>query len=148
MILADSNISGVPADFVKYFMMMLIGLGGLWLGYRKGQTSKGTRDDPMHIDQPLKITKKPVYAHKEEVDALRDALAVALDKGNERRVEIISTIHAAERRTIGEMKDLHQRLNPIAEGFQSHAAMLKQIDARITSAENARQREPVGRSQA
>ncbi len=141
MLLASTDISAVPADFVKYFFIMFAFVAGLYFAHRKGKQASGTRDEPVNIEQPLEIKKTPVYARKEEVERMQKEISRVMQAGDERRVEIINAIHGSERRMIDEVKDLHERLNPVAEGFKGHAALLDQIDKRLSASELARRDE-------
>jgi hypothetical protein len=126
LLLAQSaqDISSVPADDVKSFFIMLafvlglaaLGGGGYILGKR------GTKADPIHVHQPVKVdatTRAAAeHAHQSELDELRAlfenerqanmeehkshraALAAMLqqitDKGNSRELNIINAINEAK----------------------------------------------------
>lgn len=156
ILLADGDIGGVPADFVKYFIMMLMALGGMWLAHRKGMQASGTKADPLSIAQPLDVRTVKDPAIKEETwDELRrlDENIVSITRENLRQHEatakrinevihagegraatILGALHAMETRmteaTLKEIKDIHVRLNPLAERVQGHREAIKRIDSR------------------
>lgn len=153
---AGGDISAVPADFVKNFFVMLafaVGVGGAWYVGRRGQAG-----DPLHVQQPLSVdasvTQAPIYAQRSEVDALKAdierrtrenlrqheetarQLAAIVNAGHERQQTILQALSGMESRmttaTLKELKDIHERLNPLAEQGASHKATLKAQAERIT----------------
>lgn len=143
MLAAAGDISAVPAEFVKYFIMMVLALGWAHSKYRQSQKPNGSKDEPVSIAQPLEIKHTPRYAHKDEVEHIKAIVAENTKAGDERRVEILNAITGTERRLLTEVKDLHVRLNPVAEGFKAHEATLKQINHRLTESERERRDEYV-----
>lgn len=141
MLAAAGDINSVPADYVKNFLLMVAFFAGLYFAHRKGEQANGSKDEPVNIAQPLEIKHTAQYAHKTEVECVQKEIGRMMQAGDERRVEIINAIHGSECRMIGEVKDLHERLNPVAEGFKAHAALLDQIDKRLSASELARRDE-------
>lgn len=150
---AGADIGDVPADFVKNFMLMLAFVGGLsgawWLGRR------GTKGQPVEIGQPVSVdasvTHTPVYARQDEVVAIRADIerrtrenlrqhqetAKQLDElkkaGNDRMQALLGALHEMENRmtaaTLKELKDIHTRLNPVAEKVAAHEQAIGMIKA-------------------
>lgn len=141
MLAAAADISAVPADFVKYFVMMCAAGLGMWYTHKRGMRASGTRSDPVSIAQPLEIQHKARYAHKEEVEKVNLEVKRIIEAGDERQEKIIEAIGNSERRLLSEVKDLHVRLNPVAEASKEHAALLDQINHRLTNHERLRQEE-------
>jgi len=141
MIIAAADISSVPAEFVKYFIMMVLALGWAHTKYRQSQKPNGSKEEPVSIAQPLEIKHTAQYAHKSEVEKIQAILSETTKAGDERRLEILNAILGSERRLLGEVKDLHVRLNPVAEGFKAHEATLKQIHHRLSESERERRDE-------
>lgn len=152
---ATSDISGIPAEFVKNFihmMLVLSGLGGgIWLSRR------GTKKDPLSIEQPLavdaSIKHAPEFARKTDVDKLRAdmeartrenlrqheehsfRLGEIISAGHERQEKILKALADMETRmttaTLKELKDIHERLNPMGERVAAHEQAIKGLDDRI-----------------
>ncbi|MFZ2279869.1 MAG: hypothetical protein WAW39_18875 [Prosthecobacter sp.] len=145
MIIASTDISAVPPEFVKWFMVMLFALiaaaGTGFVAYRKGRQANGSKDEPVNIAQPLEIKHTTRYAHKDDVEKVNLEVKRIIDAGDERQEKIIDAIGEAERRLMTEVKDLHIRLNPVAAASSAHAALLEQINHRLTNHEKLRQEE-------
>lgn len=138
-----TDISAVPADFVKWFFVMLafvvsIGLAA-FMAYRKGRQASGTHADPLNIAQPLGIKMKVEYALKEEVHEIRQNITRMIQAGNDQHKDVIAAVSGSERRLMMEVKDVHERLNPVAEASKAHEATLKAIQDRLAASEHARQ---------
>lgn len=155
--LAANDISTVPADFVKYFIMMCLALGGMWLAHRRGSQASGSKSEPVNIAQPLNVdanvSHAPVYAHKTEVDAIKadierrtrenlrqhedtgKQLAAVIEAGSTRLQAMLTALHEMETRmtkaTLTEMRGLHERLNPVAERVTAHEASLESHNTRL-----------------
>lgn len=152
---AATDISGVPAEFVKNFMVMLafvFGIGGGILLSRRG-----TKHDPLSIEQPLSVdatvNHPPEYARQTQLDKLRAdmearireslkqheqhsaRLTEVIEAGQARSEKILAALADMETRmtsaTLRELKDIHERLNPIAENVAGHAQAIKGLDDRI-----------------
>lgn len=145
MLAASTDISNVPAEFVKYFVQLVVffigaGVTG-FVAYRKGKQANGSKEEPVNIAQPLEIKHTARYAHKEEVEKVNLEVKRIIEAGDERQEKIIGAIGESERRLLSEVKDLHVRLNPVAEASKEHAALLEQINHRLTNYERLRQEE-------
>lgn len=152
---AATDISGVPAEFVKNFLHMvgfLAGLGGGVLLARRG-----TKKDPLTIETPLSVeasvTHAPEFARKTEVEKMRadmDArtrenlrqhaehssrLGQIIAAGHERQEKILKALADMETRmttaTLKELKDIHERLNPMGERVAAHEQAIKGLDERL-----------------
>lgn len=153
---SGADISTVPADFVKHFMIMaafLAGMGGAWWWGKRG-----TKGQPMEIGQPVSVdasvTHAPVYAQRAEVDAIKTdierrtrenlrqheetarVIGELRQAGNDRMQTLLKALAEMETRmtraTLDELKDIHTRLNPVAEMSASHTATLKSLEGRIS----------------
>ncbi|MBB5033158.1 hypothetical protein [Prosthecobacter vanneervenii] len=158
---SSTDISSVPADFVKYFMIMVgFVITGL-LAYRKGTAAKGTKDEPLNVAQPLEVKKRTEYARKEETQSELDKLENTLNAmnresvrqaqhtseelasvakaGAEREGRLMQAVHDMEKRftqlMINEVKGLHDRLNPVSESVAGHKASLAGHETRLASLE-------------
>lgn len=135
------DISSVPAEFVKNWWVMLLAFGGMWLAYRKGK--QGTKADPISIEQPLEV--RTVKSLDEKIAAIarenlrqHNATAERINKviqgGEERATTILGALHAMETRmtqaTLKEIKDIHERLNPVAQRVEGHHSDIKHINSR------------------
>lgn len=79
MLAASSDISIVPPEFIKYFLITLgwlITVGGAaFAAHRRAKRVAGTKDEPVHMAQPVAVNvegdvvvkQNPEYAHKKEV---------------------------------------------------------------------------------
>lgn len=152
---AAQDISSVPADFVKNFLIMFafctVGAGAYIFGRR------GSAGSPMHIEQPVSVdanvSHAPVYAHKSELDAIkkdienrsrenlrqhednRDQLAAVIAAGNDRLQSMLTALHDMESRmttaTLSEIRSLHERINPLAEKVSANEQALQGTKDRI-----------------
>ncbi len=135
-------LNAVPAEFIKYFIICTIVLGGVGYGsFRFGQ--RGSKAEPLHLHQPVHVKatvrQDDDHAGQSDLDALiarfdahvrendaeharhRDAQArmmqELLEKGNAREHNIIKAIHEAKdsvtAATLKELKDVHNRINPM-----------------------------------
>lgn len=138
---SSPGVGDVPADFVKHFIIMLMSIVGMWIAYKKGQ--KGTKAEPLSIEQPLEV--RTVKSLDEKIAAIarenlrqHNATAERINKviqgGEDRASTILSALHAMETRmttaTLKEIKDIHERLNPVAERVNGHHEAIKRIDIR------------------
>ena len=150
-----SDLSGVPAEFIKNFIILTMvfgGFGGGWVLARRG-----TKRDPLSIDQPLSVeasvTHAPEYARQTALEKLRAdmeartreslkqheqhsaRLTEVIEAGQARSEKILAALAEMETRmtsaTLRELKDIHERLNPIAENVAGHAQAIKGLDDRI-----------------
>lgn len=165
MIFASTDISSVPADFVKYFMIMLAFCGGMgitgFLAYRKGTSAKGTKDEPLNIQQPLEIKKRTEYAPKEETATelaklegtltamnrenvrqaqhTSEAIQGIIQAGSDREGRLMKSFHDMEQRftsmVMREMNTMHERLNPVGESVAGHTASLEGHEKRLSNLE-------------
>lgn len=150
-----SDISHVPAEFVKNFLIMFafvtVGAGAFLFGRR------GSKGSPIHVEQPVnvdaKVTNAPVFAHQSALDALRRdmdtrnrenlrlyedqaaKMAEIIKAGYERQETILKALNDMESRmtsaTLEELKDIHIRLNPIGEKVAAHEQAIKEQGGRI-----------------
>lgn len=150
-----TDISSVPADFVKNFLIMLAFMGG---GVVIGRLVRlGGKRDPLNIEQPLSVdasvTHAPEFARQAALDKLRadmeartrenlrqheehsSRLAEIIAAGHERQEKILSALSDMETRmtsaTLKELKDIHARLNPMGENVAAHGQAIKGIDDRL-----------------
>ena len=152
---AAQDISSVPADFVKNFIIMFgfvtIGAGAYMFGRR------GSKGNPMHLEQPVSVdanvSHAPVYAHQVAVDKLRSdmeartrenlrqhedsakQLATVIEAGNQRQLTILNALTEMEQRMtrsfLDELKDIHERLNPLSEQTASNKTAIEGIQGRL-----------------
>lgn len=132
---AAQDISGVPPVFVKDYMTMtgfVLGMAALaGGGYMLGK--KGTKNNPLNVDAT--VSETPAHAPQSAVDELRanmaalarenlrehnahrEAIARLIESGNQRETNILRAIHELQttvtRETLDELKDIHERLNPL-----------------------------------
>lgn len=149
LLLADegSGLSGVPADFIKYFLMVCGFILTAWVAYKKGSSASGQANDPLHVHQPLKVEKSEAQALKELIashtrENLRQHEATALrineiiKTGGERGEAILNAIHSMEQRVRMDMqdqaKDVYDRLNPVAETVRAHASAITSLERRCS----------------
>lgn len=151
----SAGIEGVPAEFVKNFLIMFafctVGAGAYIFGRR------GSKGSPMHIEQPVSVdatvSHAPVYAHHSELDAIkqdierrsrenlrqhedhREQLSAVIAAGNDRLQAMLTALHEMESRmtsaTVKEVAKLHERINPLGEMAASHKSEIKGINDRI-----------------
>lgn len=155
-----TGLESVPADFLKYFISVVVAAVLVWAAYRKGRASGGNKGDPFHLAQPVEVKahvefavkhdterRFSAFAHElEEVrsqmearrrEGLRQYEAIAkqhvetLKAGSERETTLLNAIHNMETRLSGsflkELKDVHQRLNPVAEEMAAMKATMKAV---------------------
>lgn len=151
MILAQTDISGVPAEFVKYFLIMLgfiLGGGaGAFAMWRKSRQVSGTQDEPVNLQQPLHIRKVTEHAEKNELQKLSDQLAglativanhysAQIQSASEREMSIKESVHHAMVEGMREMakvkdaikQEIEEKITPITE-------QLNRLRERVASAE-------------
>lgn len=157
----DSGINAVPAEFIKYSIILVIAAITTWAAYRRGKMSSGSRDEPVHLAQPVEVKAHIEFAPKieterrfndfalelkgvrDEMDAhrresireynvLTKQLNDVLQAGGERENKVLSAMHEMERRltttTLHELKDIHTRLNPLAEEVSAMKAVMKSVN--------------------
>jgi len=152
---ASADISGVPADFVKNFLIMFafctVGAGAFIFGRR------GSKGSPLHVEQPVSVdanvSHAPVYAQKSELEALRKdietrtrenlrqheesakQLAAVIEAGNHRLQSMLTALHEMETRmttaTLSEIRGLHERINPLASEVASNSTAIQGIKDRL-----------------
>jgi hypothetical protein len=144
---AAQDISHVPSEFIKHFLTMLayvLGLGALaGGGYLLGR--KGTKTNPLNVDAT--VSEATEHAPMTAVDELRQhiesmgrenlrehnahraAITQLIENGCKRETNILKAIHdlqnAITRDTLKEVKDLHERINPLE---QMTAALKEAVD--------------------
>jgi hypothetical protein len=155
--LASPDVSGVPAEFVKYFVMMCMAGAGMWYAHKRGMQANGTKSDPVSIAQPLDVRTVPDHAIKgdtrEELKSLDEKITASarenlrqhnataerinqvIKAGEDRMSTFLNALHAMESRmttaTLKEIKDIHERLNPVAEKVQGHHESIKHLNTRV-----------------
>lgn len=152
---ASTDISSVPAEFVKNFLIMFafctVGAGAYIFGRR------GSKGSPMHIEQPVSVdatvSHAPVYAHHSELDAIkqdierrsrenlrqhqdhRDQLAEVIAAGNDRLQSMLTALHEMETRmttaTLSEIRGLHERINPLESLSASNKTAIEGLQGRM-----------------
>lgn len=156
-VIADSGVSGVPAEFVKYFIMMVMAGAGMWYAHKRGMQASGTKADPLSIAQPLDVRAVPDHAIKgdtqNELKSLDDKITASAREnlrqhnataerihqiskaGEDRSAVILKALHEMETRmttaTLREIKDIHERLNPVAESVRGHEESIKHLNTRV-----------------
>lgn len=149
------DIGGVPADFVKSFLIMMAFMGALGGGVIWGR--RGSKGSPMHIEQPVSVdatvSHAPVYAHQTSLEKLRadmesrtrenlrqheensKHLTAALEAGNERLQSMLTALHEMETRmttaTLSEIRGLHERINPLSEMSASNKTAIDGLQGRM-----------------
>lgn len=159
--LADSGLSDVPSEFLKWFVVTAVAfvtLGiSVYVAYRKGQGVSGTKAEPVNIAQPLDVRPVPEHAIKGDTrDELRsldekitasarenlrqhhataERMSQIVKAGEERASTILKALHEMETRmttaTLKEIKDVHGRVNPLAERVQGHHESIKHLNTRV-----------------
>lgn len=161
MILADSDLSSVPPDFLKWFIVccatLLTAAVSAYLAYRKGMQATGTKSDPVNIAQPLDVRQVGQYADKKEtmdeikklertIEAMgrenlrqnqHEAAQIqeVINAGAESEKRMLGGMHDMEHRMtkiiIAEMKTIHERLNPLSVSVGEHGEAIKGMEKRI-----------------
>ena len=132
------DISGVPPDFVKNFLVMLGFALAIWGGRAWGR--RGRKEDPLHLHQPLEVKASDEVARKSELSQLRkdfenfraenQAQHQAAVTAGQNRVTALSEFFDQETKEIvarverlqesvtekldREFKALHEKLNKVA----------------------------------
>lgn len=130
MILAQTDIGSVPADFVKYFMMMAGFLITGWLAYRKGQQAKGTKEEPLNVAQPLQVQHAPEFADAEDVEELEKGASEISERITQMQQTFLTKLHELGKETLsgmGEIKSMASR----------HDALIQQMEHRLSSLEKS-----------
>lgn len=164
MILAQdaAALNGVPAEFIKYFIICSLVLGGGGVGgYLLAR--RGSKSDPVHVHQPVKVeaTMKQIteHAHQDDLDELRSLfhqeraanlaehnahraaqaqmMQQLLEKGNERERKITASIHESKdelmRALLEHAQNLHERINPVAETVKGHGHAIEGLKAQLSN---------------
>lgn len=153
----SGDISGVPAEYVKNFMIMFGFIAALGGGVIWGR--RGSKGNPIHVEQPVDVnatvTHAPIYAHKSELEAVKadiehrtrenlraqteaaKTLSALLEAGSKREQTIISALHDMEQRMvrsmIDEVKGIHQRINPMEKEISGNSKDIESIKARLAN---------------
>lgn len=151
-----ADLGDTPADFVKWFVVMGSFLLSNWIMLRRAQ---GTKESPVHVQTPLEVSEKPQYADKAEMErelrdieskveamarenlrahnAVQQQVQQVMSQGEQRAEKILKALHEMEGRittaTLKEIKDLHQRINPLSAESAAHSASIRAIEARLPS---------------
>lgn len=149
------DISGVPADFVKSFLIMFAFMAAIGGGVAIGR--RGSKASPLHLEQPVavdaNVSHAPVYAHQAALEKLRadmeartrenlrqleehsSRLSEIINAGHERQQTILKALSEMESRmttaTLRELKDIHDRLNPMGENVAAHGQAIKDLTGRL-----------------
>jgi|GEM_PF-6707348 len=162
ILLAESDLSSVPPEFLKWFLVCLAGLLGIalsaYVAYRKGTQASGTKSDPVNIAQPLDVRQVGQYADKQEtmneikkLERTIEAMGRENLRQNQQEAAQIQAVIAAgadsEKRMMGgmhdmenrmtktilaEMKTIHERLNPLSVSVGEHGESIKGMERRIS----------------
>jgi hypothetical protein len=160
--LAD-GIDSVSPDFVKSFLIMLAFIatlgGGSAAAFVVGKKSAGTAADPVHLKTPLDVREVLPYADKQLTESaltkieqtiasmarenLRQHHATAhqvaeiIKVGEKRAERILSGLADTEQRMmtklIEEIKDVHNRINPLGEKVAAHKLAVDWIKTQLAS---------------
>jgi hypothetical protein len=154
------DISAVPPDFVKWWMIMLafaVSAGMFGLGtYYSSKKSSGTAEDPVHFKNPVITSPAPIFAEKKGTDAAITAINAKVEAmarenvrahqatanklneqiqgGHNRGVEILRALNEMETRitkgVIDECKEIHKRLNPLEKQVGEHEMSISALNTR------------------
>jgi hypothetical protein len=59
-------LDSVPAEFIKYFLIVATFLVGNYVMLKKSGASSGKAGDPVHLKSPIETKKSPIFADKQE----------------------------------------------------------------------------------
>lgn len=157
------DISSVPADQVKWWFLMAAFALGMYVLARRAKTRTGGSDEPLHLQQPVHVQKAAEYAPKEEtarhiqtLSAKMESMArenlrqhnAAADKvdarlreimaaGGKRGEKIMACIIAMEQRmgqlVREEVRNVHERVNPLAEKVSAHGSAIEWIERKLSA---------------
>jgi hypothetical protein len=157
-IMADAvDISSVPADYVKNFLIMAAFVLGVMLAHKAGTKAAGSAADPLHLNSPLDIREAVSFADKkgtaqslqkieETIQALtRENLrqhnasaaqiAGIIAAGEQRSTKILSSLASTEARMMSalmkELQGMHERVNPLAERVAASAQLIEWIKGQL-----------------
>lgn len=127
--LAEGGLDGVPAEFIKYFLMVATFLVGNYLMLMKSRAANGKADDPLHLKSPIETRKSPIYADKletaETMRKLNDRLELLELRISNNYSDIVNAGHA---RTESLTKAMHEVKDDIIEKIDQS---LKEAYSRI-----------------
>lgn len=153
MFLLASDLDSVPAEFIKYTLVVLGWLAttgaALYGGTRMAK--KGTKESPVAIEQPLNVQKHDAAARRSEVDKIEgcirkmterfdsfaeqvNAQFAAMTKAGQDRAAAITQNIDEEVSTlsikIGELADaLHEKINQATVNIARHGAEIDGLKA-------------------
>jgi outer membrane murein-binding lipoprotein Lpp len=70
--LAEADISAVPAELIKHLLTLGLAFAGVWFANKRA--SRGTKESPVAIEQPLNVRKHDEMVRKSEVDKVESQL--------------------------------------------------------------------------
>lgn len=157
------DISTVPSDQVKWFVMLagwaLVG----WLLIRRSKAPSGGRDEPLHLGQPVEVKQAAEYASKGETakaiqtlnqqmdnmarenlrqhNSAGDKIAKRLDEvlraGADREQKLLKEFHEMELRigkqVIEQAEKIHLRINPIEAQVSEHKGAISALKDKLAS---------------
>lgn len=149
------DISGVPADFVKHFMIMMGFVLALWGGRAWGR--RGRKEDPLHLHQPLEVKASDEVARKSELAQLRrdfegfraenqsqhqaavtagqqrvTALSEVLDQETTEIMDRVERLREGLTEKLDrEFRSLHEKLAQMGERVAAHHAEIPNLKERL-----------------
>ncbi len=147
--LAEADISTVPAELIKHLLTIGLAFAGVWFANKRA--SRGTKESPVSIEQPLNVKKHDEMVRKSEVDKVEASLKklgdrveslaeqinaqfAAMTKAGQDRAAAITQNIDEEIGTLsirlGELADaLHEKINAATVENARHSAEIDGLKA-------------------
>lgn len=70
--LAEADISTVPAELIKHLLTLGLAFAGVWLANKRA--SRGTKESPVSIEQPINVRKHDEMVRKSELAEVKGSV--------------------------------------------------------------------------
>jgi len=152
--LAETDISAVPAELIKHLLTLGLAFAGVWFANKRA--SRGTKESPITVEQPLDVRKHDAAAKASDVKRVeveQAAIKAALDQVKahfDNKLEIVKReittagqtradsimgkidreIEAMRQNTEARVRELHEKINAVQVDSASHAAHIEDLKVR------------------
>lgn len=152
--LAEADITSVPAELIKHLLTLALAFAGVWFANKRA--SRGSKESPVAIEQPLDVRKhdaaakasdvKRVEVEQATIKATLDQVKAHFDNkletvkreittAGQTRADSIMTkidreIEAIRLNTEARVRELHEKINAAQILAASHSAKIEDLQVR------------------
>jgi putative protein kinase ArgK-like GTPase of G3E family len=140
MLLAEADITSVPAELIKHLLTLALAFAGVWFANKRA--SRGSKESPVSIEQPLNVKKHDEMVRKSEVDKVEASLKKVGDRveslADQINAQFAAMTKAGQDRAAAITQSMDEELRVIFAKIETfmlmtsrHDAVIPQIEERV-----------------